>query len=557
MTSLLTAGTLLGGLGLFILGVGMITNGLKLAGGDALKDLLGKWTSSLGRGVASGFCLTAIVQSSSAVTVATIGFVNAGLISLRQACGIIYGSNVGTTMTGWLVSLIGFGFKVEAFALPFVGIGAILQLTGAGQRRGAFGTALVGFGLFFIGIDVLKDGFDGLTDLVDLNALADGGFAGLLILFVTGFAMTVLTQSSSAAIALIITATVGGILSLHGAVAMVIGANVGTTSTAMLSVIGATTNAKRVAAAHVAFNLITALVAFALLPVVYWSIGEDIILGASAAVSIAVFHTAFNALGVGVMWPLTPWLVGFLETRFRSAEEDLRKPRYLDQAALTVPALALNAVVLELGRVADVTTQFVEKCIRGGAKPLDRETTALKGVVDDLTTSVYDFVTRLQAAPLPEDVADTLPVVIRTTRYFTDISDLAVTSARHRKAAGDITNSALADHYRRFEDSVFDIFNDANVINASFAVELFESRKTALDQLYEALKDALLENAAHQQIAISDANHLLDAASTLHRAAHRSIKSAYRRVSLMRKADPTAWRSEEPQLSDDEGSALQ
>ncbi|NNM00772.1 MAG: Na/Pi symporter, partial [Gammaproteobacteria bacterium] len=150
-------GTFIGGLGLFLLAVGMITDGLKLAAGDALRGILARSTSTPLRGVASGVLVTGIVQSSSAVTVATIGFVNAGLLTLGQSLGVIYGANIGTTITGWIVAAVGFSFKVEAFALPLIGIGMLSRVVRPASRLASVGEALAGFGLFFIGVDVLKE----------------------------------------------------------------------------------------------------------------------------------------------------------------------------------------------------------------------------------------------------------------------------------------------------------------------------------------------------------------------------------------------------------------
>ena len=185
--ALLTIGMLLGGLGLFLLAVGMITDGLKMAAGHALRDILGKWTRTPAHGILTGMSITAIVQSSSAVTVATIGFVNAGLISMYQALGIVYGTNIGTTVTGWLVAIIGFKVNVDAFAVPIIGIGMLLRLTGGESRRAPLGLALVGFGLFFIGIDVLKDAFEGLAVAIDLQKLTVDGIAGVLLFVGIGF----------------------------------------------------------------------------------------------------------------------------------------------------------------------------------------------------------------------------------------------------------------------------------------------------------------------------------------------------------------------------------
>ena len=270
--SLITLGMLAGGLGLFMLAVSMITDGLKAAAGHALRDMLGKWTRSHAHGVATGLLITAIVQSSSAVTVAIIGFVNAGLITMHKAIGIIYGSNIGTTITGWLVAIVGFKINVDAF--------------------------------------------DGLVATIDLNKFVVEGVAAVFIYMAIGFLMTVLTQSSSATIAITLTAATGGVLGIYAAAAMVIGANVGTTSTAAVAVIGATSNAKRVASAHIIFNIFTGVVALTMLPVLFWVVQNTTqLLGLEEipAVTLALFHTTFNVFGVLLMFPFTRRMAIFLD----------------------------------------------------------------------------------------------------------------------------------------------------------------------------------------------------------------------------------------------------
>ena len=251
METLTIAGALLGGIGLFMLAIGMMTDGLRMAAGPSLRNILAKGSSTPLRGIFSGCFMTAIVQSSSAITVASLGFVNAGLINMRQALGIIYGSNIGTTMTGWLVALMGFQFKIQDFAMPMIGIGMLLKLTNKKGTLASFGLALVGFGLFFVGIDVLKHAFEGLVATFDITKYKADGISGAVLFLVIGIVMTVLTQSSSASIALTITAASSGMIGVYAAGAMVVGANVGTTSTAAIASIGATSNAKRVAAAQV------------------------------------------------------------------------------------------------------------------------------------------------------------------------------------------------------------------------------------------------------------------------------------------------------------------
>src|SRR3990167_8062507 len=199
-----------------------------------------------------------MVQSSSAVTVAVIGFTNAGLLGLAPALWVLFGANVGTTMTGWIVALVGLKFKIELLALPLVGAGVLLRLLGEGARRGAIGTALAGFGLLFLGIGLLQESFTGLAAEVSLPQ-GDGPLA-VLAQVIIGTLMTVLMQSSSASMAIALTAAQGGLLDAQGAAAVVIGANIGTTVTALLAAIGATPNARRAAAAHVTFNVVTACV---------------------------------------------------------------------------------------------------------------------------------------------------------------------------------------------------------------------------------------------------------------------------------------------------------
>jgi phosphate:Na+ symporter len=167
-----------------------------------MASLLSNWTNTPLKGILSGAFMTAIVQSSSAVTVASIGFVNAGLLSMRQALGIVYGANVGTTMTGWLIAFSGFSFDIHSIALPMIGIGMLVKLIKVQGRAASFGLALVGFGLFFIGIDVLKNAFEGMVHIFDLSKVTAEGVSGILIFTLVGLVMTILTQSSSASIAL-------------------------------------------------------------------------------------------------------------------------------------------------------------------------------------------------------------------------------------------------------------------------------------------------------------------------------------------------------------------
>ncbi|NUM78660.1 Na/Pi cotransporter family protein, partial [candidate division KSB1 bacterium] len=256
---------LLGGIGLFLLGMILLTDGLKAVAGEALRRVLSRFVRGPFSALFSGATVTILVQSSSATTLTTIGFVSAGLLTFPQAVGVLFGANLGTTSTGWIVAVLGLKISVGKLALPLIGVGALLRLL-TRDRLAAGGLALAGFGLIFVGIDTLQAGMAHLAERFDPSQLPGETFAGRMLLVVTGIAMTVVMQSSSAAVATTLTALHGGAIDLTQAAALVVGQNVGTTVTAALAGLGAVTAAKRTALAHILFNVITGVVALAILP---------------------------------------------------------------------------------------------------------------------------------------------------------------------------------------------------------------------------------------------------------------------------------------------------
>ena len=522
-------GTVLGGLGLFLLAVSMISDGLKLAAGNALRGILARSTATRWRGVASGIVVTGIVQSSSAVTVATIGFVNAGLLNLTQALGIVYGANVGTTMTGWLVAAVGFKLKVEAFALPMIGAGMFLRLVGSATRLGACGEALAGFGLFFIGIDVLRGAFEGLAASLDLATLVPAGAVGLLTCLGFGFLMTVLTQSSSAAIAITLTAASGGALPMDAAASMVIGANVGTTSTAAFAVIGATPNARRVASAHVAFNLLSGVVALLLLPLLLRGVHlAETLLGLTAApaVTLALFHTTFNCLGVALMWPLTPPLVRFLRRRFRTLAETLAQPAHLDQNVLATPGLALDALRLELARMAGIGRRHAIAALGGGTAPAEREQE--RDALHQLGAAVEQFVTRLERQRLPAALAPSVPNALRINGYIEEVATLAQAFTARVDNIAAIRRGRVADDIAAYLQAATRLLMASDPATLDFDTAELEQDYAALRQRWHDLKGVLLDAASDDTIPVAALNPALEGLRAALRMAEQSIKLATR-----------------------------
>ena len=333
---------LVGGIGLFLMGMVLLTDGLKAFAGEALRRALVRFTGTPLKAFGSGALVTAMVQSSSATTVTVIGFVSAGLLTFPQAVGVVMGASLGTTGTGWIVAVLGFKVSLGFYALPLVGVGAFFKLLGRGRMK-SLGLALAGFGLIFIGIETLQAGMQGLSGVFNLSRLPAGGLAGHLLAMSIGIVMTIVMQSSSAAVATTLTALHAEAINFEQAASLVIGAAVGTTVTGALAAIGGSVPAKRTAAAHVLFNLSTGLIAVVLLPLFLWGIqwaqrhaGLD-----PGATSLAAFHTAFIAVGVALFLPLVQQFAARIERWL--PERGLTLTQHLDDTLLHAPAVALEA----------------------------------------------------------------------------------------------------------------------------------------------------------------------------------------------------------------------
>jgi phosphate:Na+ symporter len=356
---------LLGGIGLFLLGMVLLTDGLKALAGGQLRRILSRFTGGTLSSLASGATVTALVQSSSATTLATIGFVSAGLLTFPQAVGVVLGANVGTTSTGWLVAVLGFKVSVGTVALPLVGVGALLRLLGR-DRLAAAGLALAGFGLLFVGIDTLQGGMEGLADRLDPSSLPGTRWTGRLLLVLVGAAMTVVLQSSSAAVATTLTALHGGAVTLTQAAALVVGQNVGTTVTAALAGLGASTAARRTALAHILFNLITGVVALLILPG-FVAMADALVpdaFDATGTLTLAAFHTLFNLLGVAIMLPFIGRFARLVQRLVPSRGPALTQR--LDPSVVEVAPVAVEAVRRTLRDVTVTLSDQIRALLRTG-----------------------------------------------------------------------------------------------------------------------------------------------------------------------------------------------
>lgn len=528
-------GTLVGGLGLLLIGMGLMTDGLRIAAGNKLRDILALWTHTRWRGLFSGILITGIVQSSSAVTVATIGFANAGMLSLKRAMWVIFGSNVGTTMTAWIVALVGFRLNIESLALPLVGVGALIKLTGDKKPRASLGLALVGFGLLFMGIGALKEAFETLGDKVTVPAIDSLTLLHVLAYVGIGLLLTTLMQSSSAAIVVALSAAESGMLPIHAAAAVVIGANLGTTSTALLSVIGATSTARRVALGHVCFNVITAIAAVVLLSQMLWlsDVIQRMVEGRSSpAVSLAIFHSTFNILGVLLMWPLSGRLVRFLKKRFQTAEETESRPRHLDKNVLALPYIALDALTLELSRVANLSIHLLQQSLaQGGTREKVDEKAA---IVRNLARETGKFATALNKTELTPFISEAVLSLMHSTQEYLLTTEICEDLSALEGIMHRYSESGFREELHAFLGAVDRHLDSLTPDNAAEDINSPGSYQ-AVETSYDALKNAILVRTSFGSLKVSEMDNLLQFANQVKRGCRHLWKAA-RRLNAVRES---------------------
>lgn len=502
---------LIGSLGLFLLGMWMLTEGLKLAGGRALEHLLSQWTSSRSKGLVAGVFITSLVQSSSAVTVATIGFVNAKLMTFQRAVWVVFGSNLGTTFTAWIITLVGFNFKLDAYTFPLIGIGAFLRLLAPREKYRALGMALAGFGLLFLGIDSLKNNFAEYAYQLDIANTFTRYQYPTLVALILGIILTVLTQSSSAAIAIILSAVASGIVGMHEAAAAVIGANVGTTSTAILASIGATANAKRLALAHVIFNLLTAIVALALLPLLWFLVADQAVApNTNAALQIAIFHTSFNLFGVLLIWPLEPRLSKWLLSLYKHQSQS--PLIHLDANVASVPEIATRALTVELELVLK---NFAKIKFSAGVGQISNELSE-KPLIDHLN-AIDQFIAMSLKSELTQQQGHALTLSLSVSHHLKN----ALTSYQQ---ATEKTNHLA--YFKAIPETLNHWLNTVNQFNhnaifetqlATTEPQIYAQQLEQFKQDYQQIKSQLLAAAAEHKYELSALDLALQTASLARR----------------------------------------
>lgn len=513
---------LIGGIGLFLLGMALMTDGVKSLAGDAARRALSGLAGGRMRAFGLGAAVTALLQSSSATTIMTIGFVSAGLLPLAEAIAVVIGANVGTTATGWIVALLGIKLDIGAVALPLVGVGALTKLFSR-DRFASLGLAIAGFGLIFVGIGFLKDAMGGIANTLQPGWFALSGLWGLLALVGIGALMTVLTQSSSAAMATTLTALHSGAITLEQGAALAIGQNIGTTMTAAIAAMGAKTAARRTAAAHILFNICTGALALGLL----WLLSDQIArIDAgpdTGTIELAAFHTAFNLLGAAIFLPLLKpftWLVSAL---IRPRGPMLT--RRLDRSVTAAPPVAIEASRRTARACLRALAVSLAAALREGAAGARQ----MVSVTEEVAEAVEETRRFVASVPSGAGMTATHKARVAVLHSIDHLERLLVTLNQRRSAQGAITDPEL----RELRESLSACFltapegDDESADTASqFAADteaisrrLATTRRDERPRIFSAAADGLID----QDTAL----RRLESLRWLDRAAYHIARTAF------------------------------
>ena len=483
-----------GGLGLFLFGMGLMSDGLKKVAGQKLKNLLESLTKHRVIAVLVGALTTCLIQSSSATTVMTVGFVNAGLLTLKQALCVVLGANVGTTVTAGLVSVLAV-FKITNYALPLVGAGFLINVLGKTERNRSIGQVMIGFGLLFLGIHFMKEAFDPLKDSQGVQEALIWLGRNPLLAVLAGTAITMLLQSSSASIAIIQMLAFQGAfgtdwhLVLQVTIPYILGDNIGTTITAQLAALRSSRNAKRTAMGHTIFNVIGVTYMLPLVWIGWFSHAVEWLtpgqLGQNTIMTNIFFaHFMFNAFNTIVFLPFIDGLAAIVVKIIPITKAELaQKPVILEKHLLNTPVIALEQAKREIIRMSQTAKDALMRSINGIIDNDRKEfgiVRDLEDFIDMLQLEITSYLSALSRRNLSDEVSIELPVLLHTVNDLERIGDHAVNIVEigERKIGQKLlfSDSALAEanelrkEIEQMCDNIITSLKDNNIKEAKLAL---------------------------------------------------------------------------------------
>jgi phosphate:Na+ symporter len=456
------------GVALFLFGMLSLEAGFKAFAGGTLETALRHSTDRLWKSIGVGIASTTLMQSSTLVSLVTISFVSAEMVTLAGGIGVVMGANLGTTTGAWLIAGPGLRVDIAAYAMPMLVFGVIFLLNRDRRLKG-FGHLLLGIGFLFLGIHYMKEGFASLQDGFDLAFYALPGLAGVLVFTAIGMLITVIMQSSHATLLVVIAALAAGQVSYENAVALAIGANLGSAISTALGGLAANVGGKRLAVAHVLFNVMTAAVAIALLEQMSWSVDRlSALLGIADddfLLKLALFHTLFNLLGVLLLAPFVGPLERLLIRHVRFAPTPAEQPRFLYPEALKTPATAVMAVRNEVGHLYDNAHALIAQGLGLDRAAIDndallaaavRETDRIGPVdIDDayehkiksLHSEILAYIAEVQGQDLPAEWVERLFTLQQASRDIVEAVKAMKHMQKNLARNGASREPAVRQHY--------------------------------------------------------------------------------------------------------------
>jgi phosphate:Na+ symporter len=535
------------GVAFFLFGMHCLEEGFKVFTGGTLERVLRRSTDRLWKCLLFGTASTTVMQSSTLVSLITISFVSAEMIALAAGIGIIMGANIGTTTGAWLIAGLGLRVNIAAYAMPILVFGVVMLMQSAKAVKGA-GYLLMGAGFLFFGIHYMKEGFDAFQGTMDLSAYSMSGLAGVLMFTLIGMLMTVIMQSSHASLLIIITALAAGQVSYENALAMAIGANLGSAITTALGGLAANIGGRRLAAAHVIFNVISAAVAIAFIGQLSWLVGwlagvlgirpDDYLL------QLALFHTLFNVLGVVLLLPVVGTLAAGLERWIKPAPQSSEQPLYLYADALETPETAVTAVRKEVQHLFDNASGLIAHGISikrsvldsdsslqetiGATRrhfPLDIEA-AYEEKIKSLHSEIVSFIASARSQQSLESVSDELYALRQASRdvveavkgmkhLHTNLVQYGLSENVAVRAQYDAIRLQLGKLLRQLRQLMREEVGQLPALEVDAArVELHKTSRKMLDELDELIRSHKLRPAIATSI-MNDENYLMQIASNL------------------------------------------
>ncbi len=538
-----------GGLGMFLYGMHIMADGLQKSAGGKMKQLLGVLTSHRILGVLVGALVTAVIQSSSATTVMVVGFVNAGIINLTQAVGVIMGANIGTTITAWVVSMSEWGkmLKPEFFAPLLIGFGAFILLFSKKEKKRQVGEILVGFGVLFIGLSFMSGAITPYRDApifaTAFRVLGKNPILGIL----TGAVVTAIIQSSSASVGILQTLALNGVVSWNSAIYITLGQNIGTCVTALLSSAGANRTAKRAAVIHLLFNVLGALI-FGVLMFVVFTMNPAFASGKVTSVGISVFHTIFNITNTLVLFPFAKILVELSGKIIREKEPELSAAElsqdpdmdvferpHLDRRILGSTSFAIQSVaeqVLRMGELAREHMDLAMDSVFEVSEEKIQQAARMERTMDMFEKDLTEYLVYLSHESLTESEIQQVSHLLFTVSDFERIGD-------HCDNIAELAESLVKEERQLSADAIEDLKDILDVVVKAVDTAIESRRKESIidarrvymleddvDSMEEELRHSHMERLSKGLCSADTGIVFLDILSNLERISDHAVNIA-------------------------------